>query len=184
MVKQGTQQWKRLAASVARWLPGLCAAGLVSTAQAEQAAPGNWPPVKVYAPKVCLACIEWADHLRQNGFKVTLEEVAEVDTTKQRLRVPADLAARHTAEVAGYFIEGHVPAEDVKELLTEKPSARGLAVPGAPRGAPGLDKLQGTGCETGCTMLDGDGMDNRVRRELFNTYLVQPDGSSRVWARH
>lgn len=145
---------------------------------------GDLPPVKVYAPKVCLACLEWAEHLRQNGFVVTVETVEDMAAVKKRHRIAADLEARHTAEVGGYFIEGHVPAGDVKQLLLEKPKARGLAVPGSPRGAPGLDMLVGTGCETGCTMLEGDGAANRVRREMFNTYLVGQDGATSVWARH
>jgi hypothetical protein len=144
----------------------------------------NLPPVIVYAPKVCLACLEYAEHLRQNGFSVTVDDTQDLVAVKKRHRIAADLEARHTAVVAGYFIEGHVPAEDVKQLLLEKPKARGLAVPGAPRGAPGLENLAGTGCETGCTMLEGDGAANRVRREMFNTYLVGKDGRTRVWARH
>lgn len=142
------------------------------------------PPVKVFAPKVCLACIEWAEHLRQNGFVVRLVNTDDMDAVKRRHGIGADLEARHTAEVAGYFVEGHVPAADIKQLLRERPSARGLAVPGAPRGAPGLERLAGTGCETGCTILEGDGQANIVRRELFNTYLVGNDGKTSVWARH
>jgi hypothetical protein len=103
---------------------------------------------------------------------------------KQRYRITADLEARHTATVGTYFVEGHVPAEDILQLLKEQPAARGLAVAGSPRGAPGLDMLSGTGCETGCTMLDGDGATNIVRREMFNTYLVGKDGKTSVWARH
>lgn len=142
------------------------------------------PAVTLFAPRVCLACVEWASYLRENGFAVKIEEVDDMPAVKQRYRVPRDLEARHTAIVSGYFIEGHVPAEDVKLLLQEKPEARGLAVAGAPRGAPGLDKLSGTGCETGCQMLEGDGMENRVRREMFNTYLVDKKGRSKVFARH
>lgn len=142
------------------------------------------PPVTVYVPKVCLACLEWADHLRQNGFDVKVDDTQDMAAIKKRHRIGADLEARHTAVVAGYFIEGHVPAQDIRQLLLEKPKARGLAVPGSPRGAPGLDVLQGTGCETGCTMLEGDGAANRVRRELFNTLLVGRDGKTSVFARH
>jgi hypothetical protein len=135
-------------------------------------------------PKVCLACIEWAEHLRQHGFSVTLDDTQDMVAIKKRYRIGAELEARHTAVVAGYFIEGHVPAEDVKLFLKEKPKARGLAVPGGPRGAPGLDALSGTGCETGCTMLEGDGAANRVRREMFNTLLVDHQGRTSIFARH
>lgn len=153
---------------------------LAGSAAAEPA----WPPVTVYAPKVCLACIEWAEHLRQNGFSVTLDDTQDLAKIKKRYRIAPDLEARHTAVVGGYFVEGHVPAADIKLLLLEKPKARGLTVPGSPRGAPGLDVLAGTGCETGCTMLEGDGAAKIVRRELFNTYLVGQDGKTSVFARH
>lgn len=144
----------------------------------------DFPPVRVYVPKVCLACIEWAEHLRQHGFVVTLDDSQDMAAIKKKYRIGPDLEARHTAVVGQYFIEGHVPAEDVKLLLREGPKARGLAVPGAPRGAPGLDSLTGTGCETGCTMLDGDGVSHIVRRELYNTLLVGRDGKTSVFARH
>lgn len=142
------------------------------------------PPVTVYVPKVCLACLEWAEHLRQNGFVVTVDDTQDMAVVKKRYRIGAALEARHTAEVGGYFIEGHVPAADVKQLLLEKPKAGGLAVPGAPRGAPGLDVLAGSGCETGCTMLEGEGAANRVRREMFDTLLIGKDGKTRIFARH
>ena len=41
--------------------------------------------------------------------------------------------------VEGYVIEGHVPAEAVRRLLTEKRAITGLAVPGMPIGAPGME---------------------------------------------
>ena len=50
-----------------------------------------------------------------------------------------DLASCHTAEVAGYVIEGHVPAATIKRLLAERPQAKGLAVPGMPAGSPGME---------------------------------------------
>ena len=93
------------------------------------AAAETLPPVEVYVPKVCLSCIDWAEHLRQSGFRVTVNEVDDIDAVKRRLKVPAAVESRMTARVAAYFVEGHVPAEDIKELLKEKPKARGLAVP-------------------------------------------------------
>ncbi len=151
---------------------------------ASPAGAGTFPPVKVFVPKVCLACIEWAEHLRQHGFTVTLDDSQDMAQVKKRYRIGPDLEARHTAVVDGYVIEGHVPADDIKLLLKERPKARGLAVPGSPRGAPGLDALSGTGCETGCTMLEGDGAARIVRRELYNTLLIGQDGKTSTYARH
>ncbi len=141
------------------------------------------PPVEVYGPTVCLSCIDWTDHLRQNGFTASFRGVPDMAALKRRLRVPAELESTLTAVVGGYFIEGHVPADDIKQLLKEKPRARGLAVPGLPRGAPGFDK-SAPFCERGCTILDAENTEPMVRREVYNTLLVEKNGKTRVWARH
>lgn len=148
------------------------------------AAEKKLPPVEVYVPHMCLACLDWAEHLRQNGFSsVTVKEVDDLAALKKKLKVPEDLESVHTSVVAGYFVEGHVPAEDIVELLKEKPKAYGIAVPGLPRGAPGREFSMPT-CETGCTMLDSQTAEREVRREMFNTMVVYKDGRVRVWARH
>ncbi len=143
------------------------------------------PPVEVFVPRPCLSCIEWAEHLRQNGFKVTLKEADDMAAVKRRFKVPADVESRMTARVAGYFIEGHVPAKDIKLLLKEKPKARGLAVPGLPMGAPGYEATGADGsCESGCTIFDPTSGERIPRREFFNTLLVGPKGDTSIWARH
>ncbi|MDP2821625.1 MAG: DUF411 domain-containing protein [Sulfuritalea sp.] len=160
----------------------LLAASLVAPAHAGDEA---LPPVTVYAPTPCLACIDWADHLRKAGFAVSIEETLEANMPrlKRWLNVPSGLESVHTARVGNYFIEGHVPAEDIKLLLKEKPRARGLAVPGLPRGAPGRE-VSNPFCETACTILDNAGQERDVRREAYNTLLVGPDGKTSVFARH
>ena len=163
------------------WLAGAWLACTAAPALAAES--GRLPPVEIHGPTVCLACIDWADHLRQHGFTATFIGTDDVAAVKRRLKVPTELESVHTAVVAGYFIEGHVPAEDILQLLKEKPRARGLAVPGLPRGAPGREK-SAPFCETGCTLLDNEGVEPVVRREMFNTYLVAPNGKTSVWARH
>jgi hypothetical protein len=143
------------------------------------------PPVVVYAPSPCLSCIDWADHLRKAGFEVTMTEVlvADMPRLKRWLNVPAELESVLTAKVAGYFIEGNVPVEDILQLLNENPRARGLAVPGLPRGSPGRE-ISNPVCETACTILDNAGREREIRRELYNTLLVKPDGKTSVFSRH
>jgi hypothetical protein len=143
------------------------------------------PPVLVYAPSPCLSCIDWAEHLRKHGFTVTLQDkpLAEMPRIKRWLNVPSALESVHTARIAGYFIEGHVPAEDILLLLKERPRARGLAVPGLPRGAPGRESYNPV-CDTACTILDSAGREPDIRREVFNTMLVGTDGKATVYARH
>lgn len=141
------------------------------------------PPVEVYLPPTCLACIDWGAYLIDNGFKVTYKETADMAALKRRLKVPAEVESIHTAVVGGYFVEGHAHAEDIKELVRDKPKARGIAVPGLPRGAPGRE-ASNPSCETGCTMLDTTSGGKDVRRELYDTLLVLPDGKTKIWARH
>jgi hypothetical protein len=161
----------------------LAGLGLAPMSMAAEVAP--LPLVVVYAPSPCLSCIDWAEHLRQNGFVVTLEEKlrSEMPRIKRWLNVPSDLESVHTARVAGYFIEGHVPAEDIFLLLKEKPKARGLAVPGLPGGAPGRESYNPI-CDTACTIVDNAGQEREVRREAFNTLLVGADGRTSIYARH
>lgn len=163
-------------------IAALAAAALHGPAARAEAAPTE---IQMYAPTVCLACIDYAEHLRQHGFKVTVNRLPmdELKATKERLAVPHGYEAIPSATVAGYFIEGHVPANDIRRLLKEKPEARGLAVPGLPLGAPGREYSSPT-CETGCTTLDKTKGTERPRREPFNTFLILKDGDSKVWWRH
>ena len=142
------------------------------------------PTIEIYMPTVCLACIDWAEHLRQNGFSVKVTQTDEMDAVKRRLKVPKELEAVPSAKVAGYFIEGHVHADQIKELLIEKPKALGLAVPGLPMGAPGREYSNPT-CETACTVLDKDSAATpRIRREFYQTLLVGKNGKTSTYARH
>lgn len=95
--------------------------------------------MKVYKDPGCGCCKEWIKHIQKAGFTVTSEDSTTMDAIKTRLGVPAALASCHTAIVGDYLVEGHVPADVLQKLLKEKPSARGLAVPGMPMGSPGME---------------------------------------------
>ena len=95
--------------------------------------------ITVHKDPSCGCCSGWVKHLQQAGFAVATIETADLEPVKTRLGVPADLAACHTAQIGGYVIEGHVPAISLRRLLDENPSAAGLAVPGMPIGAPGME---------------------------------------------
>jgi hypothetical protein len=97
------------------------------------------PLVRVHRDPSCGCCSGWVQHLQKAGFLTEVVDSKDLDAVKARLGVPDDLAACHTAEVAGYVIEGHVPAVALKRLLAEKPDAAGLAVPGMPVGSPGME---------------------------------------------
>lgn len=95
--------------------------------------------VTVYKDPACECCGRWVDHLRRNGFTVVVNTVAEMNPVKRRAGIPETLESCHTAEVGGYAVEGHVPAKEIKRMLSERPAIRGLAVPGMPSSAPGMD---------------------------------------------
>jgi hypothetical protein len=97
------------------------------------------PEIVVSKDPTCGCCTGWVDHLRQAGFSANVIETSEINRVKVRLGVPQDLASCHTAEIGGYVIEGHVPADAIKRLLTEKPAGKGLAVAGMPMGSPGME---------------------------------------------
>lgn len=95
--------------------------------------------ITVHKDPNCGCCSGWIKHLERAGFKADVRHGEDLAELKKRLGVPDDLASCHTAEVGGYIIEGHVPAEAILKLLAEKPNARGLAVPGMPIGSPGME---------------------------------------------
>jgi hypothetical protein len=114
-------------------------AGAVTLLQAGTVFAAEEKVITVHRDPECGGCSGWVQHLQQAGFRTNVLEARDLDAVKKRLGVPDDLAACHTAEVAGYIIEGHVPAAALTRFLAEKPNARGLAVPGMPIGSPGME---------------------------------------------
>jgi len=112
--------------------------GVAVTVLLSSSAFSAWPEVTVHKDPTCGCCGGWVAHLETHGFKVKVVETTEINRVKARLGVPFDLNACHTAQVAGYLIEGHVPASALEKFLREKPDALGLAVPGMPSGSPGM----------------------------------------------
>lgn len=86
----------------------------------------------------CGCCHLWAEAMQKAGFDVRLDDIDDLVPIKTRLGVPRELEGCHTAEVDGYFLEGHVPLSSVRKLLAERPRVKGLAVPGMPSGSLGM----------------------------------------------
>jgi hypothetical protein len=78
-------------------------------------------------------------HLRAHGFSVKTDDRDDLRPIKAKHGIPADLESCHTGLVAGYVVEGHVPADVVDRLLRERPAIAGVAVPGMPIGSPGME---------------------------------------------
>ncbi len=97
------------------------------------------PTVTVYHSPACNCCGNWISYMQAEGFPVEVEEVTDPALVKREYAIPAALYSCHTAVVDGYILEGHVPAADIRRLLDERPAVRGIAVPGMPIGAPGME---------------------------------------------
>ncbi|WP_449234274.1 DUF411 domain-containing protein [Azospirillum doebereinerae] len=128
------------------------AAGVLSLAALIVAVPGlgraaAGPAVTVWKAASCECCEGWVRHMREAGFGVTVRVVDDVEPVKRANGVPEALDSCHTALVDGYVVEGHVPASDVRRLLSERPQAKGLSAPGMPQDAPGMDMRTGQSYE-------------------------------------
>lgn len=120
--------------------------------------------VIVFKNPSCGCCGAWVDHMKAEGFKVEIRELEDATPIARRLGVPDELRSCHTAQVGSYFVEGHVPAADVRKLLKDRPNARGIAVPGMPVGSPGMEQGE--------------------TREPYDTLLIGKDGSVKSFATH
>ena len=134
----------------------------VSAVMLPQAVLANPSKMEVFKSPTCGCCSAWVEHMISAGFNVVMHDVDQktLRTIKDRVGVTQELSSCHTAFISGYFIEGHVRAAEVRQLLSERPNALGLSVPGMPIGSPGMEM--------------GD------QRDTYQTFLVLRDGSTRV----
>jgi len=143
--------------------------GVVPVALAARAADvatgAGTPKITVYKSDSCGCCKLWVQHLLDAGFAVQAHDVDNLASVKERVGVPAGKGSCHTAEVDRYFLEGHVPAAEIRRLLRERPAARGLTVPGMPLGSPGMEMPSG-------------------QVDRYDVLLVGMDGSTSVYARY
>lgn len=126
--------------------------------------PSDPVEITVYRSPSCGCCGKWLDHIQQHNFVVTDIRTEDVDSIKQKYGVSPQIASCHTALVGGYVIEGHVPASDIRKLLTEKPELIGLSVPGMPQGTPGME-------------MDG-------RKEPFSVISFDKDGKQQSYTKY
>lgn len=110
----------------------------------------------------CSCCDGHADHLRANGFKITVIQNDQMSLVKKEHRVPLEFEGCHTILVDGYVVEGHVPAPVIKRLLAERPDIRGISLPGMPNGSPGM---------------------GGVKKAPFEIYEIS-DGAPKIYEKH
>jgi len=121
-------------------------------------------PIDVKKTNGCGCCLAWMDHLEENGFAPKGEDMFAGLLVRFKLDkgVPQRMVSCHTGLVEGYVIEGHVPADDIRRLLSERPDAVGLAVPDMPLGSPGMDQSRW--------------------RAAYDVFLINNDGSTEVFS--
>ena len=121
------------------------------------------PTINVFKTATCGCCGKWVEHLRANGFDVKVETVQATAEYRHKYGVPDRLQSCHTAVVAGYAIEGHVPAREILRLLESGAKAKGLAVPGMPLGSPGMEGSRSDAYDV--VLFDADG-----RTSVYQSY--------------
>ena len=121
------------------------------------------PDIYVVKNAECGCCDSWVQILSDTGFNVSTENRSRDSLAKFKIEfgIPKSMMSCHTAKIQDYFIEGHVPAKDIKRLITERHDALGLAVPGMPYGSPG--------------------MGSESDRESYNVFIIKKDGSSEIF---
>lgn len=129
------------------------------------ALPASAQEIKVHLSPTCGCCKAWVRHLEQAGFTPRIVESSDMAAIKRGLSVPDKVQSCHTAVVEGYFLEGHIPASDIRRLLKDKPAALGLAVPDMPVGSPGMEVPN-------------------VAADTFETLLVGAGGQTVVYGKH
>jgi hypothetical protein len=145
----------------------------VSPATAQVTSKPNPEPVQmslalkaeVWKTPSCGCCKAWVEHLQREGFTVQVNDVQSTGAIRTKLGIPDDMGSCHTALIGGFAVEGHVPAREIKRLLTEQPSFAkevvGLSAPGMPVGSPGME-------------TDG-------KRDKYDVMLVLKNGQHRVY---
>jgi hypothetical protein len=114
-------------------------AGSVRELDAAQKPMPSGTAIEVWKTPTCGCCKLWVDHVRAAGFRPTVHDLDDVSPIKRKRGVPSSLESCHTAVVDGYTIEGHVPADVIRQALKTRPKIAGLAVPGMPMGSPGME---------------------------------------------
>ena len=124
------------------------------------------PLVEVWKSPTCGCCKDWIAHLDINGFNTVVHDTGNA-AMRSRLGIDMMYSSCHTARVASYAIEGHVPATDIRRLLKERPRAIGLAVPGMPVGSPGMD-----------------GPEYKGHKDPYDVLLIAADGHAVIYQRY
>ncbi|MBS3140714.1 hypothetical protein J4405_01050 [Candidatus Woesearchaeota archaeon] len=126
--------------------------------------PGNYELInnydgkmEIYKLSTCGCCTLYANYFNNKGnSNIKVNTINNMEAIREEYGIPSALTSCHTTIIGDYFVEGHIPLEAVEKLLREKPSIKGIAMPGMPTGSPGMPG---------------------VKSEDFVIYQVNNDGS-------
>lgn len=140
------------------------AAAGVALPGALRAAPAS--AIHVVKDPNCGCCAAWVEIMQAEGFEVAVDHATPAVLGRYKLAngIPPAMASCHTARIDGYMVEGHVPVADIRRLLSERPNAIGLAVPGMPWGSPGMGPA--------------------TEREAYDVHLIRRDGTTEIFTRY
>ena len=158
-------QPRREKLSKGQWLLGTVIATVTAVGALSMVPDSEAVDMVVYKDPNCGCCGKWIDHMENAGYDVAVRNRRDMKPIKAEQGVPKGMRSCHTAVVDGYFVEGHVPAEDVTYLLAHKHGVKGLAVPGMPLGSPGME-------------VPGE------EPMRYTVYAVGHDGKQSAFARH
>ena len=120
----------------------------------------------VYMSTTCGCCTYWVKHMEENGFSVETVKLNNVDSIKMINKISPQISSCHTGIIDGYFVEGHVPAKDVKKMLSLRPKIRGLAVPGMPAGS------------------NVPGMETKNTPAKYDVLSIEFNGINKIWSQY
>ena len=138
----------------------LLAAAILGLAQIAVAA---GVPAKLYKNPDCFCCEVYAKYLRTRGYEVEVIPSHDLPIIKAEHKIPRALEGCHTTLIAGYAFEGHIPVQSIEKVLRERPTIRGLSVPGMPAGSPGM---------------------GGEKKEPLKVYVLDDSATPRVYAVH
>jgi hypothetical protein len=113
-------------------------------------------PVTLYKNPECSCCEGYVAYLKDNGFAVESKPTNDLAEISRKAGVPEQYQGCHTAFIEGYVVDGHVPVEAIRKLLSERPAIAGITLPGMPMGSPGM---------------------GGAKTEPFTIYAVSKDGA-------
>jgi hypothetical protein len=94
--------------------------------------------IKFYKESSCGCCGVHYNYIKKAGLDSEKIEMQDISAIKKQYGVPSELYSCHTMILGNYFVEGHMPIEAIEKLLIEKPDIAGIALPGMPKGSPGM----------------------------------------------